>query len=65
MFIEISGGLEPRLVALDAVKPKGTPLSEPVMMLIPEACLLNAAFRASAPSKVLFVIRIRLRDCKR
>lgn len=61
MFRETSGGLEPRLVALDAVKPKGPLSFEPVMIVSPDAYLLKAALRASEPSKVLFVIRIRLR----
>lgn len=52
-------------MALDAVKPNGRPSSAPVIMEIPEACLLKAALRASAPSKLSFVIRIRLRDWKR
>ena len=64
MFRETSGGLEPRLVALDAVNPNGRPSSAPVIMEIPEAYLLKAALRASAPSKFSFVIHIRLRDWK-
>lgn len=62
MFKLTRGGFEPRLVALEAVKPNGFSFSKPVIIEIPEACLLKAAFRASAPSKLLFVIRIRLRD---
>lgn len=61
MFSDTRGGLEPRDVTEDAVKPIGSPLSvRLVTMAMPLAWFLNTALSASSPrrSKSLWSVLI-------